>query len=611
MKSHDCSHAGQHGERREPRGGHRHRGLLKRWFLANSLIAGLAALCWLVLRSGSKPSRFAYPCQQAALSAATLAFGTPVVGVLLAARRGIAAGLRTPIGIALAALGLIATAGMWGYASRANDYRGPKLDPPPDYRARVYHVTDCPQDPAGDRFLGLDNLLALMGRGGLKFYESPGTSLLAGPDGIIASDDVVVVKINYQWSERGGTNTDVLRGLIRRIVDHPDTFTGEVVVCENAQFVSVSGFDRSNNNAQDHGLSPHDIVVDFQTLGFRVSHYDWTGLRYTTANEYSELDMADGYVLYPYDSVLNGHVSYPKFQTDEGTYISLRHGIWDPLGGTYDREQLEFINVPVLKTHSIYGVTACVKDYMGVVTGALNTRSHDAVRVGILGALLGEIQPADLNILDSIWINAVPENGPGTSYAVATRRDELVASIDPVAVDIWSVRNILIPAFKANGYSPPWGRADPDDPASRFREYLDNSMNYILAAGHDATNDAAQIDAFSGSGAGGDFDGDGDVNLDDYDEFALCFTGPAGGPVQPECQAGDFDADDDVDCDDWDAFTSVWTGVDDPPVFWPCIRSIPAVSHWGMVIMTLMLLTAGTVMIRRHAGSAPRTASSR
>jgi hypothetical protein len=113
----------------------------------------------------------------------------------------------------------------------------------------------------------------------------------------------------------------------------------------------------------------------------------------------------------------------------------------------------------------------------------------------MMGAVMGDIQVADLNILDAIWINANPYSGPSTSYAGATRKDMLVASTDPVALDRWATKNILIPAFIDNGYSPPWPApsADPDDPSSAFRQYLDNSMNYILAAGYDVTNDYAQM----------------------------------------------------------------------------------------------------------------------
>jgi len=400
---------------------------------------------------------------------------------------------------------------IWGYAPRADDYPRPWLLPSRQYRAQVYHMTDCPQVPVGDRFAGLDSLITGMGHQGLKFYRSLTESVESGPEGIIAADDVVVIKINYQWDQRGGTNVDVLRGLIRRIVDHPDTFTGEVVVCENAQFNSVQNFDRAQNNAEDHGLSPHDVVTAFHDLGYNVSHYDWTAIRFTAVDEYSEGDATSGYVLYEYDAQLHGRISYPKFQAESETYISLRHGIWDAGSEIYDRAKLKFINVPVLKSHhATYGATACVKDYMGVVTRELGTNSHSAIRYGILGALLGEIQLADLNILDCIWINANPYDGPPTAYGAATRRDELLASLDPVATDIWAVKNILIPAFLDNGYSPPWPypSADPDDPDSEFREYLDNSMGRILMAGYEATNDPDQIDVHTWSGAG-DLDGDG------------------------------------------------------------------------------------------------------
>jgi hypothetical protein len=137
--------------------------------------------------------------------------------------------------------------------------------------------------------------------------------------------------------------------------------------------------------------------------------------------------------VYLYDEQLHGRISYPKFQTADGSYVSLRDGIWDPATG-YDRERLTVINLPVLKSHhATYG---------------------------------------------------------------ATRRDELVAGVDPVAIDIWAVTNILVPAFLDNGYAPPWPHpeATPDDPASDFRVYLDRSMSELLAAGYDVTNDLASID---------------------------------------------------------------------------------------------------------------------
>ncbi|UCC29852.1 MAG: DUF362 domain-containing protein [Phycisphaerales bacterium] len=476
----------------------------------------------------------------------------------------------------IAALGLLLAVGLGGYLSWAESYRGPVLTPRADYRAQVFYAPQCPQDPAGDRFLGLDDLLVLMGREGFKFYESPLTTEISGPDGIIGTDDVVILKINYQWPERGGTNTDLLRGLIRRIVDHPDRFTGEIVVCENSQREFDYNFNRVTNNAQDVTQSPHDVVVDFAAMSHDVSHFSWRQIRYRRVSEFDQGDMVNGYVVYPYNGDIHGRVSYPKFQTDFGTYISVRYGLWDPQTETYDRDRLKFINIPVLKAHGAsYGATACVKHYMGVVTRELNTYSHIAIEYGILGTLIGEIGRPDLNILDAIWINADPEDGPWCSIDDATRRDMLVAGVDPVAIDMWAVTNILIPAFIEEGHSPPWPdpSADPTDPDGLFRIYLDNSMYQILAAGYDATNDLNQVDLFTWTGGHGDFGNDGNVDGADQTQFESCFTGPGGGPIGGDCAPADFDADTDVDCDDWTRFLHAWTEsvAPTPPAQCPCL----------------------------------------
>jgi hypothetical protein len=58
----------------------------------------------------------------------------------------------------------------------------------------------------------------------------------------------------------------------------------------------------------------------------------------------------------------------------------------------------------------------------------------------------------------------------------------------------------------------------------------------------------------------GDCDGDGDVDLVDFGSMQLCFTGPGGGPVEPECECCDFDDDDDVDLVDFGDFQLAFTG---------------------------------------------------
>ena len=114
-------------------------------------------------------------------------------------------------------------------------------------------------------------------------------------------------------------------------------------------------------------------------------------------------------------------VSYPKFETPYSTLISFKKGIWDPSLRTYDSERLKVINVPVLKSHMGYGVTASVKHYMGVGSDKLTRTAHRSVGTGGMGTEMAETRAPVLNVLDAIWINANPGRGPMTRYSDASQ----------------------------------------------------------------------------------------------------------------------------------------------------------------------------------------------
>ena len=339
----------------------------------------------------------------------------------------------------------------------------------------------------------ISELINLMGSHGLFFYKSSKIGANQGPHGLIARDDVVLIKINEQWNQRGGTNTDVLKELIQAIVDHPDGFVGEIVVADNGQ--GYGSMNWTQNNAEDYAQSTQD-VVDMFSSSYKVSTYDWQPIRRTRVKEYSEGDTMDGYVLYDTCDTETGiYVSYPKFQTEFGTCISFKYGIWN--GSAYHKK-LKVINLPVLKSHFIYSVTASVKNYMGVQSekrGGGLANGHDTVGTGGMGTLMVETRLPTLNIIDAIWVNANPLSsswcGPRTPYGVATRVNVLMASTDPVAIDYWAARYILVQAARIIGYHEAYRYFE-----LHFGRWLNLTRNEIMRGGYDVTIDEDHMNVY-------------------------------------------------------------------------------------------------------------------
>jgi len=120
----------------------------------------------------------------------------------------------------------------------------------------LFWIKGIPNQPfygggGGNYHAGVDYLLRLLGNQGLKIYRSSQETALSGPSGMIAPNDVVLIKVNAQWKYRGCTNSDLIRGLIQRILDHPDGFNGEVVIFENGQGRGSLNCDTSSSYGGD------------------------------------------------------------------------------------------------------------------------------------------------------------------------------------------------------------------------------------------------------------------------------------------------------------------------------------------------------------------------
>lgn len=346
---------------------------------------------------------------------------------------------------------------------------------------------------------GFGALMSLMTTFGSPLYNLSMKNTDQSSEGLIHRDDVIIIKVNSQWDQRGGTNTDLLKEIIQVILGHPDGFIGEIIVADNGQTQfgaqrSGGSLDWKENNAEDPSLSVQRVVDSYSKS--KVTTYLWDNITLTSVKEYSEGDMDDGYIVsQTSDPTTMIKVSYPKFKTKFGTYVSFKMGIWNQEKKSYNDGKLKILNVPVLKTHGTYGVTACVKHYMGVGSDKLGTGSHASVGRGGMGTEMAQTRTPILNILDATWINANPRSGPRTTYAAATKTNILMASRDPVAIDYWAVKHVLMQAARAVGHND-LASIDPDDQTSGFGNWLRLSMQELQKAGHQATMNENQMNIY-------------------------------------------------------------------------------------------------------------------
>lgn len=479
----------------------------------------MASLVWLLLRTGTKPSRAGYPCQRMAAANASAWLGAAVIPALMLRLRPALQGLSraarvlipTVLVASFAALlvfnagplqlgGSVRLAG-WGGATSEST---PPLDSPVPTGSTPFLPLELQERSPGPPTYsdivavqgtsgaddGFTVLVHAMEEAGIPFYQTP-----ESPSGIVGVSDVVILKVNAQWNERGGTNTDLIASITTAVLAHPSGFSGEVVIADNGQAQYGSrgtggslGWER--NNARDRDQSMERVAASFGTR--RVSTYLWDTITTTRVDEYSIGDDRDGYVLSdtpdPETGIL---VSYPKFQTAAGTRVSFARGVWD--GRSYDSDRLTVINVPVLKSHSIYDVTGAVKHYMGVVSDKLTSHNaHRSVATGGMGTQMVETRVPDLNIIDAIWVNARPGRGPRTAYGDASYTGVIAAGRDPVALDVWATTHVLSPAAEHLGLDTDGFGLDSRGRRS-FSTWLVLSMEELRRGGVNATMDLSTV----------------------------------------------------------------------------------------------------------------------
>jgi len=503
-------------------------------------IVGFVAFLWVLLRSGANPKRLTYPCQRAAMPVATnwlLAVSAFFVGSLFLRR------FAKFSGAAVLIAGVVWFTGTLPELTRSRV--NPTISLPtwvvPDPVSTVF-VLDSLSPTTGslapgdttvpDTYLSdpaIDTLVALMERHDIFLHRTA-----AHPSGVVGADNIVVIKGNFQWNSRNTTSTDRIKGLIWQILEHPDGFSGEIVVCDNTQDIGT-GINENDNNSEDTEQSILDVVNTFYAKGYPVYCLDWNFIWDAVASEYSEGDYDDGYV-YETDT----KISYPKFRSPSGNYfISLQHGIWDSASAVYDSSRLCIIDFPVLKAHSWAGATIAVKNWVGVLTTAhANSRyggwnnMHNFYFFGTyaLVARVMEVTFPRLSIVDAAWTTTYGPN----NLTWVEKTDKLVASTDPVAASWYAAKFILTPIARYPNETDP----DLEIPGGKYRTVLENWTTYLRdEAGLPCTKDSSEISVYGvvmgSEDVRGDANGDGTINSADvvYLINYLFKGGPAPDPL--------------------------------------------------------------------------------
>jgi len=460
--------------------------------------AGFFAFLWVLLRSGTNPKRLTYPCQQMAFPLASTWF-LAVIAVL-------GGGLFLKRFAKLSAVSILLVGVMFLGASPglAGAKKAPSSLPTwevSDPVSTVFVMDSIPSTSGSlapgdasvpDHYLkdpAVDTLLAMLAAKDIFLHRTA-----EHPQGIVGADNVVIIKANFQWNAQNGTNSDRIKGLIWQILNHPDGFSGEILVCDNTQQIGT-GINDQDNNGDDPEQSIVDVVATFKAKGYPVDTLDWKYIWGDVASEYSEGDYNDGYV-YETDT----KISYPKFRSPSGNhYISLRYGIWDSDAESYDAERLCIIDFPVLKAHFLAGSTIGVKNWIGVLTTAYAQQRYGGSNAmhynyffsdyALVARVMAVTWPR-LTIVDATWTSG---EGPNNlNYLTNTKM--LLASTDPVASSWYAAKFILTPVAKDPD------ETDPDRQGSLYRNHLSRWTTFLSdSAGLPCSMDSTEISVYDRS----------------------------------------------------------------------------------------------------------------
>jgi len=315
-------------------------------------------------------------------------------------------------------------------------------------------------------------------------------NMMGGIESFVSPDDIVILKPNCQWYNQGTTNITAMKKLIEMILDIPG-FNGEVIVAENHQKSTPysRGWTKNNViNGDPEANNMGQLIELFRTRGYsNVTKYHWLNTENGGKVVAGPWD-GDGYVrtdpVYEFDG-RKTLMTYPVFTSSfSGITIDLKNGAWK--NGKFIDRKVKLINTSVLN-HHFFGVTSSIKNIMGIVelpgndTGMLvdneyynfhgiiyEDEDHIDVRAmgGALGTFLREIRKPDLNIVTAEWVGWGSRIDPEEAVQAHT----ILGGLDPVALDYFGSKNVLLPHTPENYIKYDYHNPDRED--RPFNQYL-------------------------------------------------------------------------------------------------------------------------------------------
>ena len=338
--------------------------------------------------------------------------------------------------------------------------------------------------------------------------------MMGGIERFIGVNDIVVLKPNAQWWNQGRTNLAAMKGFIDLILEIQG-FKGEIIIGENQHFMDNALPEEEKDNIRGWikiGEINSDIDGADHNFNTLIELYKNRGIKNVTKSHWRDGGPkipywgnaenggivtspaeGDGYVWTDIDYVFEGlwgwkkwkvKMTYPIFtSTYSGITIDFKNGPFQRNGnggGQYlQNRQLKLINFSALNDHgSDTGITAAVKNYMGItdlscgywglkpdgyfMVHACGEDFYPFAKAGPIGHFLKTIRAADLNIVTAEWVGW----GDRTDTAKATRLKTILAGVDPIALDYYAAKNLILPLSNNREYH------DPDNPDSSISKFL-------------------------------------------------------------------------------------------------------------------------------------------